>query len=141
MTSVLAQSWLDGESLTIPLPAHHAIGAISLVLLLVATALVGARAANADYVDGWTMFWVGLAQISVAANIVIGLLLLNDGRTLDQLVPHMLLGLAPLMLFVVFGWRATRKSVGSSRYLFLIMVLSLVTTGLSFAIGEGIKIF
>jgi hypothetical protein len=141
MTAVLAQSWLDGESLTIPLPAHQAIGVASIVLLLIATGLVGQRAVNADYIDGWSMFWVGLAQLSVAANIIVGLLLVNEGRTLDELVPHMLLGLTPLLLSVMFGWRATRKSVGSSRFLILIMLASLAATVLAFAIGEGVKVF
>lgn len=87
------------------------------------------------------MFWVGLAQLSVAANIIVGLLLVNEGRTLDELVPHMLLGLTPLLLSVMFGWRATRKSVGSSRFLILIMLASLAATVLAFAIGEGVKVF
>ena len=116
---------------------HLWTGVAVLVTMTMAVALVVRHALRNESVDRQTQVAMGLAQLSLTVQVLLGIKLLDQGMGIVQLYIHYIGGLTPLGAFLAAGWFARGDSGRSSRLLALLLLIGFAAALMTFFIGRA----
>lgn len=125
------------DNLIVSTSVHLVLGALVLISLTVATGFVVVDAINNRPIGGRTQLAMGLAALVLAAQVLIGIKLLDQGQGIVQLYIHYIGGLVPLGVFAVGGWFFRGDTGRSSRWLALLLAIGLFSAMMAFFIGRA----
>lgn len=116
---------------------HLVVGVVVLVAMTAAVVLVGRHAMRNEPIARFTVYVLALAQVSLAAQILLGIKLLDQGQGIVQLYIHYVGGLTPMGAFLAAGWFARGDSGRSSRFLAALLIVGYVSALMAFFIGRS----
>ncbi len=125
------------DNIIIDRSAHLGLGVAVLVTMTVATALVVRNAVKNQPADRATFWAIGVAQVVLGLQILLGIKLLDQGQGISQLYIHYVGGLIPMGAFLVGGWFARGQTGKSSRILAALLVVGYVSALMAFFIGRA----
>ena len=116
----------------------HVIGGVVVLVAMVATAAYLTRLAVKGLpLDRASRVLLASAQVSLAAQALLGIKLLDQGQGIVQLYIHYIGGLLPLGLFIAAGWFAWRDEVLHVRVMATLTVVGLLSATMAFTIGQA----
>ncbi|MGY6501269.1 MAG: hypothetical protein ACXIVQ_10320 [Acidimicrobiales bacterium] len=116
----------------------HVIGGVVVLVAMVATAAyLGALAVKGRPLDRAARVLMATAQVSLAAQALLGIKLLDQGQGIVQLYIHYVGGLLPLGLFLAAGWFAWTNRVLQVRVMAVLTSVGLVSAVMAFTIGQA----
>lgn len=116
---------------------HVATGAVVVVSMTVATVLVLRHAIANRSIDSPTRIALGVSQLALVVQVLLGIKLLDQGQGIVQLYIHYIGGLVPLGSFLAAGWFARGDSPRSARVLALLISVGLFSAFMAFLIGRA----
>ncbi len=116
---------------------HLTVGVAVLVTMTAALAVVGLHAVRNEGIGRLGFWTLGIAQVVLAAQVLLGIKLLDQGQGISQLYIHYVGGLAPMGAFLVGGWVSRGDSGRSSRILAGLLVVGYVSVFMAFFIGRS----
>ncbi len=125
------------DNLIVSTSVHLLLGALVLASLTLATGLVVVDAINNRPIGSRTQLAMGLAALVLAAQVLIGIKLLDQGQGIFQLYIHYIGGLVPLGVFAVGGWFFRGDTGRSSRWLAVLLAVGLLSATMAFFIGRA----
>lgn len=137
---VLADNHLgDGriDNLIISSSAHLYTGVAVLVTMTVLAALVTRHAVRGESVERSTHLALAAAVVALAAQILLGIKLLDQGQGISQLYIHYVGGMIPMGAFLAAGWFARGDSARSTRVLAALVAIGYVSALMAFFIGRS----
>lgn len=137
---VLADSHLgDGriDNLIISSSAHLYTGMAVLLTMTVLAVLVGRHAVRGEPVGRPTHVALAAAVVALAAQILLGIKLLDQGQGISQLYIHYVGGMIPMGAFLAAGWFARGDSARSTRVLAVLIAVGYVSALMAFFIGRS----
>ncbi len=137
---VLAQNDLgEGniDNYIIPSSAHLWTGVVVLVTMTILTVLVARHAARNEPVGRATYLALFSATVALAAQILLGIKLLDQGQGIRQLYIHYVGGMIPMGAFLAAGWFARGDTGRSSRILAVLVAVGYVSALMAFFIGRS----
>ncbi len=140
MLALLQSSSLgDGkiDNYIISSSVHLSVGVAVLVTMTAAMVIVGRHALRNEGIGRLGYWAIGIAQVVLAAQVLLGIKLLDQGQGISQLYIHYVGGLAPMGAFLVAGWIARANTGRSSRLLAGLLLLGYVSVFMAFFIGRS----
>lgn len=137
---VLADSHLgDGniDNFIISSSVHFWTGAAVLLTMTVLAALVLRHAAKNEPINAMTKTALLLATAALAAQILLGIKLLDQGQGISQLYIHYVGGMIPMGAFLAAGWFARGDTGRSTRALAVLIAVGYVSAIMAFFIGRS----
>ncbi len=116
---------------------HVITGALVLLSLTAATALTIRHALRNEAISRLTSAAIAAATISLAAQVLLGIKLLDQGQGIVQLYIHYVGGLVPMGALLAAGWFARGDSGKSSRLLAVLLTVGYVSAMMAFFIGRA----
>ena len=102
-----------------------------------ATGLTLRHAVRNEAIRGPAKLSIGGAVLALAAQVLLGIKLLDQGQGIVQLYIHYVGGLIPMAAFLAAGWFASGDSGKSSRGLAVLMTVGYASTLMAFFIGRA----
>ena len=115
---------------------HVTVGVIVLLTMAACTFQLVRLALAGKPVDRLARVLLATAQISLAAQALLGIKLLDQGQGVVQLYIHYIGGLAPLGFFLAAGWFSWRSEARRTKVLAALTTLGLLSAGMAFTIGQ-----
>lgn len=134
-TSGLGDGRID--NIIIDRSAHLVSGVVVLVAMTLAFAAVARHAIRNEPIERPAFVAIGLAQISLTVQVLLGIKLLDQGQGILQLYIHYVGGLMPLGAFLVGGWVARGDTGRSSRILAGLLAIGYLSALMAFFIGRA----
>ena len=134
-TSGLGDGRID--NIIIDRSAHLVSGVVVLVTMTLAFAVVTRHAIRNEPIERPAFVAIGLAQVSLTVQVLLGIKLLDQGQGILQLYIHYVGGLMPLGAFLIGGWVARGDSGRSSRILAGLLAVGYLSALLAFFIGRA----
>lgn len=125
------------DNVVIDSSVHLAMGVVVLVTMVGAAGWLIRLAVAGREVDGLGRGLVIAAQVSLAAQALLGIKLLDQGQGIVQLYIHYLGGLLPLGLFLAAGWFSFRDPANRTRLLAVLTTVGLLSATMAFFIGQA----
>ena len=125
------------DNIIIDRSVHLGVGVGVMVAMLAATGLVLGHAWRREPIGRAAGAAVVAAQVVLAAQMLIGIKLLDQGQGIVQLYIHYIGGLLPLGLFLVAGWMARGDDERSTRILAALLVVGSLSAVMAFTIGRS----
>lgn len=125
------------DNIIIDSSAHLISGAIVLVTMTLATAVVALHAARNEAIGVPGRVAIAAAQVSLTVQLLLGIKLLDQGQGIVQLYIHYVGGLIPLGAFLIGGWVARGDSGRSSRILAGLLAVAYLSALMAFFIGRA----
>lgn len=116
---------------------HEAVGGLVLVTMLAAVVLTGRLAVAGRPLDLPARGSLVAAQLTLMAQALLGIKLLDQGLGVAQLYIHYVGGLIPLGLFLAAGWVAWRTPETRTRITAALTLLGLLSAAMAFFIGRA----
>ena len=125
------------DNIIIDSSAHLFTGFAVLVTMTVAFLAVGRQVLRNQPADRAAMISIVAAQIALAAQILIGIKLLDQGQGISQLYIHYVGGLIPMGAFLAAGWFARGTTAKSTRILAVLLAIGYLSAIMAFFIGRS----
>jgi len=125
------------DNVIIDRSVHLSLGVAVLVTMTVAAGLVLRNAIHNVGADKATYWAIGIAQVVLGAQILLGIKLLDQGQGIGQLYIHYVGGLIPMGAFLAGGWVARGNTGRSSRILAVLLGIGYVSALMAFFIGQA----
>lgn len=116
---------------------HLTLGVLVLISMTAAVALTLRHAVRNEAISGWAQVAMAISAAILAAQVLLGIKLLDQGQGIVQLYIHYVGGLIPMAVFAVSGWFARGDSGRSARVLAALLVLGYVSALMAFFIGRS----
>lgn len=116
---------------------HLTVGMIVVVAMTAATGSVIWHAVKNQAVNSLTRVLLLITVVVLAAQVLLGIKLLDQGQGISQLYIHYVGGLVPLGAFAAAGWFARGDSGRSSRWLALLLAVGWFSALMAFTIGRA----
>ncbi len=129
------------DNLIIDSSVHLVTGVVVLVTMTAAVVSVGVHAFRGETISRPTFVSIGVAQVALAVQLLLGIKLLDQGQGIVQLYIHYVGGLIPLGAFLVGGWFCTGdgRADGGRRVRVLAVLLAIgeLSAFMAFFIGRA----
>ncbi len=125
------------DNIIVSSSVHLIMGMIVVVAMTAATGAVARHAVKNEAVNALTKMLMAFAVAVLAAQVLLGIKLLDQGQGIFQLYIHYVGGLIPLGSFAAAGWFARGDSGRSSRWLLLLLVVGWISAIMAFTIGRA----
>lgn len=116
---------------------HVVTGILVLLTMTAATGLTLRHAVRNEAIGGPAKLSIGGAGLALAAQVLLGIKLLDQGQGIVQLYIHYVGGLIPMGAFLAAGWFARGDSGRSSRGLAALMTVGYASALMAFFIGRA----
>ncbi len=139
-SGALAQSTIgDGkiDNFIIDSSVHLVSGVVVIVAMVTAVGLVARCALGKKPIDTIAKVSLGVAQVALIWQLLLGIKLLDQGQGIVQLYIHYIGGLLPLGGFLGAAWFARGDNPKSSKILASILFLSCLSALMAFFIGRA----
>ena len=116
---------------------HVITGITVLLTMTAATGLTLWHASRNEAIRGPAKLSIGSAGLALAAQVLLGIKLLDQGQGIVQLYIHYVGGLIPMGAFLAAGWFARGDSGRSTRGLAALMTVGYASALMAFFIGRA----
>lgn len=116
---------------------HLTVGVIVVIAMVAATGLVTRHALAAEPVSRPAGIALGVAQVALTVQLLLGIKLLDQGQGIVQLYIHYIGGMLPLGAFLIGGWFARGDDGRSSRILAGLLAIGTLSAIMAFTIGRA----
>lgn len=116
---------------------HVVTGIVVILTMTAATGLTLRHAGRNEAIGGPAKLSIGGAGLALAAQVLLGIKLLDQGQGIVQLYIHYVGGLIPMGAFLAAGWFARGDSGKSSRALAALMTVGYASALMAFFIGRA----
>jgi hypothetical protein len=116
---------------------HVTIGLLVLVTMTAAVLWTGRLALAGRALDRPGRVLLGVTQVVLALQVLLGIKLLDQGQGIQQLYIHYVGGLIPLAAFLVGGWWVRPDTAGRNRVLAVLLLIGWLSALMAFFIGRA----
>lgn len=125
------------DNMTVAPSIHTAIGILVIIGTLAATIVTGILAWRRQGVTTSAHWIMILAQLTLIAQVLIGVKLLDQGLGVMQLYIHYIGGLGAFFFFLLYYWFLPKTPTRQSRLAFATSTLALLFAVQSYFIGQA----
>lgn len=140
LPTVLAQGEPLGEGTIdnwiVESSVHVAVGVLVLVSLTAALGWTARLALAGRTLDLTGRIVITVAQVVLAAQILLGIKLLDQGQGINQLYIHYIGGLIPLAVFLGAGWWLRADTPRTTQLLAALVAVGWISAVMAFFIGQ-----
>lgn len=140
LPTVLAQGEPLGEGTIdnwiVESSVHVAVGVLVLVSLTAALGWTARLALAGRTLDLTGRIVITVAQVVLAAQILLGIKLLDQGQGINQLYIHYIGGLIPLAVFLGAGWWLRADTPRKTQLLAALVAVGWISAVMAFFIGQ-----